>query len=342
MMELEDVDFYSLCFVIARQQLAWLVYFRPDDTFVPRTLEPVEDAPPEELAIDLSVARTSPSRVNDSRSWRAPRAGAAAPYSESGSIAHSAGINLLDGLTVQFGLDYATEEKWMTGAPTAFTRLFTTALRVPEITYSLNLFNTKDDFYRVITRPSLVASLHETSEFFIGRTVSVAVSSINLGDIQLIDLGTYVRVTPVTISPTEAQFKIEVIRSFPIENAPGTFEQSLTAFKQTVTATAEVEFGKTLILSGLYEGVDPGGYSKTPGVGDVPGVDTFFNARRRQERRDVALVLVTPKLVGFVDTATRDGAWCSRACWGDPRTPERPRRRLCGGARRAAMGSEYL
>jgi type II secretory pathway component GspD/PulD (secretin) len=49
--------------------------------------------------------------------------------------------------------------------------------------------------------------------------------------------------------------------------------------------------GKTLILSGLYEGVDLGGCSKTPGVGDVPGVDTLFNARHRQERRDVALVL---------------------------------------------------
>jgi len=220
------------------------------------------------------------------------------------STTHSAGINLLDGLTVQFGLNYATQEEWMTGAPTAFTRVFTSALRVPEITYSLNLFNTKDDFYRVITRPSLVASLKQTSEFFIGKTVSVAVSGINLGNIQLIDLGTYVRVTPAAISPTQAEFKIEVIRSFPIENAAGTFEQALTAFKQTVSATAEVEFGKTLILSGLYEGVDLGGYSKTPVVGDVPGVDTLFNARRRQERRDVALVLVTPKLAGMIETDT--------------------------------------
>src|SRR5204863_7640601 len=147
---------------------------------------------------------------------------------------------------------HTTEENWLTGAPPAFTRVFTSALRVPEITYSLNLFNTKDDFYRVITRPSLVATLKETSEFFIGKTVSVAVSGINLGSLQLIDLGTFVRVTPAAISPTQAKFKIEVIRSFPIETAAGTFQQSLTAFKQVVTATAEVDFGKTLILSGLY------------------------------------------------------------------------------------------
>jgi outer membrane protein TolC len=38
---------------IARQQLAQLVYYRPAGTFVPRTLEPVEEAKPEEVAADL-------------------------------------------------------------------------------------------------------------------------------------------------------------------------------------------------------------------------------------------------------------------------------------------------
>ncbi|TMB60875.1 MAG: TolC family protein [Deltaproteobacteria bacterium] len=38
---------------IARQQLAQLVYYRPDGTFVPRTLEPAEEAAPEDLRVDL-------------------------------------------------------------------------------------------------------------------------------------------------------------------------------------------------------------------------------------------------------------------------------------------------
>ena len=73
-----------------------------------------------------------------------------------------------------------------------------------------------------------------------------------------------------------------------------------------MNATAQVEFGKTLILSGLYEGVDVRGSSKTPVVGDVPGVNTFFNARSSTERRDVALVLLTPRLAGSVETDTRE------------------------------------
>jgi outer membrane protein TolC len=38
---------------IARQQLAQLAYYRPAGTFVPRTLDPVEEAAPEDLPIDL-------------------------------------------------------------------------------------------------------------------------------------------------------------------------------------------------------------------------------------------------------------------------------------------------
>src|SRR5439155_321728 len=36
-----------------RQLLAQLVYYRPHDTFVPRTLAPAEEAVPEEVAVDL-------------------------------------------------------------------------------------------------------------------------------------------------------------------------------------------------------------------------------------------------------------------------------------------------
>lgn len=223
------------------------------------------------------------------------------------STAHSTGINLLDGLTLQFGAERLTVESSLTGAPKTTSRVFTTAIRVPQITYSLNLFNTKTDFYRVIARPSLVASLGQQSEFFIGRTLVVGVSGINLGTLIPVDVGTSVKIIPTEITPVHAKFKVEVIRSFfAQESGSSTFTQSLTTFKQVVSATADVEFGKTLILSSLYEGVEVGVSSKTPVLGDIPLVDTFFNARTSTERRDVALVLVTPRFAGSVETDTRE------------------------------------
>jgi outer membrane protein TolC len=41
---------------VARQELAQLAYFRPNATFVPRTLEPLEEATPEEVSVDLDAS----------------------------------------------------------------------------------------------------------------------------------------------------------------------------------------------------------------------------------------------------------------------------------------------
>ena len=216
------------------------------------------------------------------------------------------GINLLDGLKLQFGAERTTEKRTIKNAPDTSTKVFTTALRIPDITYSLNIFNTIDEHYDVIVRPSLVASLGQPSEFFIGRQLSVGVSGINLGTIEKIDVGTTVKVLPVEISHERAKFRVDTIRSFFVPDTSGTFQESVTTFKQLVGATVEVEFGKTLILSGLYETVDLGDSSRVPLLGDIPVVDLLFNARTNTHRKDAALVLVTPRLPGTIETDTRE------------------------------------
>ena len=218
--------------------------------------------------------------------------------------ARRTGINLLDGLSLQFSGARTTLREVIDDAPNTRERVTTTALSIPQINYSLNLFNTKDDYYEVLARPSLVASLAETSEFFIGRTITVGVSGVNLGSLQPVDVGTSVRVTPLEISERKAKFRVDASRSFFAQETGGTFEQSLTTFKQTVAATVDVEFGTTLILSGLYEGVNVGGSSKVPLLGDVPPVNLAFNARNTMTRQDAALVLVTPRLAGELNTGT--------------------------------------
>ncbi|HUL29018.1 MAG TPA: hypothetical protein VLZ03_01085, partial [Thermodesulfobacteriota bacterium] len=222
------------------------------------------------------------------------------------STARRIGINLLDGLTLQFGAQQLTQKTITMLAADTLSRTITTSLLLPQITYSLNLFNTKYDFYEVIARPSLVATLGKESEFFIGNRVIIGVSGINLGTLQPVDVGTEVKVMPDEITHERTKFKIDIIRSFFVDNNSGTFAQALTTFKQTLGGTVEVEFGKTLILSGLFEAVNVGGYSKVPGLGDIPVVDILTNARIRTEKRNAALVLVTPRLPGSIETGTRE------------------------------------
>ena len=216
------------------------------------------------------------------------------------------GINLLDGLKLQFSGDNRTTRNHATGAADTFSRVITSALGVPQITYSLNLFNTHDDFYDVVVRPSLVASLGQQSEFFIGRNLSVSVSGINAGALQTIDVGTSVKLTPLEITAERTKFRVDTVRSFFVPTSSGTFAQSVTTFKQTVGATAEVEFGKTLILSGLYEAVNVGWTSKVPVLGDIPIGNLLFNERSKTQNRDAAIVLVTPRLTGTLDTDSHE------------------------------------
>lgn len=216
------------------------------------------------------------------------------------------GVNLLDGLTLQFG-GTRTTQRDVTDAIESTRRSVTTALSIPQINYSLNLFNTRDDYYEVVAHPSLVATVGQTSQFFIGRTLVVGVSGVNLGSLQPVDVGTSVKVTPIEVTPQKTRFRVNAERSFFATQTGGsTFDQQLTTFKQSVDATVEVEFGKTMILSGLYEGVSVGESSKVPGLGDVPIVKTFFKSRDHTSRQDAALILVTPRLPGSIDTGTRE------------------------------------
>jgi outer membrane protein TolC len=69
----EDVIIAENDLVVARQRLGQLAYYRPDDTFVPRTLEPTEEAEPEQ--VDVSLDATIANAVNDRAEVRASARG---------------------------------------------------------------------------------------------------------------------------------------------------------------------------------------------------------------------------------------------------------------------------
>lgn len=204
------------------------------------------------------------------------------------------GINLFDGLSLQYGYTNNFSSNRLSGQDRTSSRSITSNIAIPQLTYSLNLFNNTGQFYQVLARPSLTAYMGRESEFFAGRTINVGISGINLGSLQPIDVGVGLKVTPESVDGEKITFKVSANRSFLSREQVGTFSESLTTFKQLVSATAEVEFGQTLLLSALSERVRDATYSKTPGLGDVPGVSLLFNDRSALNRTESLLVLVTP------------------------------------------------
>ena len=210
------------------------------------------------------------------------------------------GFNLLDGLGLQYGFSREASRTVQRndGAPAGnnYQRVLTATISVPQLNYNLNLFNRGGQYYSVVARPQLTAYLGEESEFFIGRSLKVAVGGINLGNLENIDIGIEMKVTPMEITEQGAKIRIETGRSFVTTDAAGNFAEALTTFRQKVAATAEVRFGETLVLSGLNEAVEDRNFSKTPLLGDLPVIGNAFNERTRIERRDSVIVLVTPSV----------------------------------------------
>jgi Flp pilus assembly secretin CpaC len=213
------------------------------------------------------------------------------------------GINLFDGLRLQYGYVNTLSQASNTNNTDGFisrinetARAITSQISVPQLSYNLNLFNDARQYYGVIARPSLTAYVGRESEFFAGRTINVAVSGVNLGQLQPVDVGVKLKLAPEAMTQDATRFRIEAARSFLSREEIGRFEQSLTTFKQFVQATAELSFGQTLILSALSEQVSDNSSSQVPYAGDIPGLNALLKNRNNTKRQESLLILVTPSL----------------------------------------------
>ncbi|BEV11531.1 secretion protein [Asticcacaulis sp. DW145] len=246
------------------------------------------------------LERTSPSDATQPEAPVTEERSAAAPDQVSVDVAiilsqnaqrDSVGVNLLDGLQLQYGRQ---DQQNHAGSDTGVTRTITDTITLPQLTYNLNLFNRFGQYYQVVARPMLTAYRGEPSDFFVGRSTKVAVKGVNFSQLENIDIGTQVKVTPVEITNDRTRLRIEVTRSFLSGEPAGNFNEALNTWRQTVSTTVEVRFGTTLILSGLSESVRDSSVTKTPVIGDAPLIGSGFNRRVTNNRRDAVLVLVTP------------------------------------------------
>lgn len=68
---------------------------------------------------------------------------------------------------------------------------------------------------------------------------------------------------------------------------------AVTAKEKTVTSV-NINFGETVILSALSEGVEAKSTDRTPGIGDIPLIRNFFSTRERSRQNTSVIILLTP------------------------------------------------
>jgi Flp pilus assembly protein TadD len=228
------------------------------------------------------------------------------------------GVNLMDGLKLQFGNGSGTpawsrgttiSSDLLTGQVTSATRAVTRQIGLSGVSYTLNIANASDRSNEVLARPTLVALSGQTSQFFSGTDiVGAAVSSGQGSSVQVQkEVGVRLSVTPEFLPDNLIRLQVIAERTFltnPSSNV--VFDFRLDTTKTMVNANVAMKFGETLILSGLSErdkGVDNSG---VPGLRDVPLVQYLFSRKSERDFQKSILILITPRRAQYLQRYQAD------------------------------------
>jgi len=218
------------------------------------------------------------------------------------------GINLLNGLQMQFGnpttgaygLSWGrnnVDDRLNLGLDEN-TRTITSQIGIPAVTYSLNIANTANSQNEILAKPSLVAQSGVTSEFFSGTEILAAAVSGGDGDSVSVqkEVGVKLAITPEVLDGDLLRLQVVAERTFLTDPASSVlFEFRLDTTKTNVNSTVTMRFGETLILGGLSERESSRGNDGVPGLRDIPGLNYLFSERTERNFERSILILLTPR-----------------------------------------------
>lgn len=230
------------------------------------------------------------------------------------------GVNLLDGLRLQFGnsqgtpavsRQITTNTDLVSAVVTSSTRAVTRLISLPALTYSLNIANAQDRRNEVVARPSLVALGGQTSTFFSGTDViGAAISTGQGGSVQVQkEAGVKLAVTPEFLPDDLIKLQVVAERTFLTNpNSNVLFDFRLDTSKTLVAANVVMKFGETLILSGLSERNLESSNSGVPVLRDIPLVQYLFNRQTKRDFHKSVLIIVTPRRPAYTNRSDEDVA----------------------------------
>ena len=170
------------------------------------------------------------------------------------------------------------------------------------IAYSLNIFNDNYDRNEVIARPTIVVQDNETSNFFSGGTTHVVLEGgdAGSGSIEPIDDGVKLQVKPKFIDGNTLTMAVVAERTS-LESSLSAVSSALsgTSFARTsktkISANLTLEYGQTMVLSGLSDQAKDTVDKKAPGLGDIPIAQYVFRNNTKTSSKRTVLILLTPR-----------------------------------------------
>jgi general secretion pathway protein D len=232
------------------------------------------------------------------------------------AIATRKGTNLLSSLTLQFGeytggsqvlpaYQRGRDVEIRDGVKTTTTTL-KRAITIPALTYSLNIANANTDTNEILARPTLAALEGVKSDFFSGTELNAAVvasSNNNVGGSVSIEkeIGVRLGITPFFMEGGRVKLEVEAERTFlkPPSNDVS-FDYKIETSKTTVNAKVIMNFGETVILSGLSEKETSRTRDGVPVLQDIPLLQYLFSRVDTRDFQRSVLILITPRRTEYV------------------------------------------
>lgn len=221
----------------------------------------------------------------------------------------SKGVNLLNGLNIFFSGNQFAQFKTPLGigrvrTPLTANDTFTLQLGTAGagLTYSLNIFNDNYDRNEIIARPTILVEDQKKSSFFSGGTLHIVIEGgvAGSGAIQPINTGVKLEVTPQFLDANTLDMSVYAERTF-LEAALSQVSDTITGTsfattsKTTISANLTLRYGETMVLSGLSDQEKEKLDDKTPGLGDVPGIQYLFRNQTKTSAKKTVLILLTPR-----------------------------------------------
>ena len=227
------------------------------------------------------------------------------------------GVNLLNGLNLFFSGDDSffigqTFGKDMRVKPTVNNQ-FTIKLgtNAAGLNYSLNIFNDNYDRNQVIARPTILVQDKQKSSFFSGGTMHVVLEGgvAGSGSVEPIPIGVTLEVKPTFLDDDTINIYVFAKRTY-LESTLSQVSDQLTgtSFAQTsetkISANLTLNYGETMVLSGLSDQEKENLDDKVPVLGDLPVAQYLFRNNTKTSAKRTVLILLTPR---YATLAYEDG-----------------------------------
>ena len=134
------------------------------------------------------------------------------------------------------------------------------------------------------------------AKYFSGRQLILGLGGSYASSLKEFPIGIDMKIIPTMIDANTIDLDISIARDDQTTaTALSTFNQIAEEISESVHTHVRLKYGETAILGSLSDNSKTSGYNRTPFIGRIPIVGSFFSKKESAHENTSLLFLITPK-----------------------------------------------